>query len=292
MLQQDKSVRYEYDKANFDEPMRFDAYRIYQMGDICTDASYHCGRHRQVCHEIAYVLKGEANVICDGRKYSVKAGDVIFTPKGVVHDIYSRSDDYHSHYIGFMIKGGLGEDKYLEDYYNNATHGATSGIRSVKYAFYNLLSNMYNNDEFSTKMLADSIRALLVTSLRSFRGDRDWHYSADMGNTHNILISQVCAYIDSSVENKEALKELSEHFNYSYSHISNLFSRAMNMSLKEYFLMRRHEMACELLRSGLSVTDVAERVGYSSIHAFCHFFTKREGTPPGVYGRNKKEDKA
>lgn len=285
MLSRQKSIRYEYDKASFDEPLRFGAYRVYQIGDICTDASYHCGEHTQVCHELAYVLKGEADILLGKTTHRVKAGDLLYIPYGSRHDIFSRSDDYRSHHIGFIIEDGMGEDKFLEDYYNNLPCGRVSGIKSIKHAFYNILSNMYNNDEFSTKMLTDSIRCLLVSALRSFRGDRDWNYSPDMGSEHNILISQVCAYIDAAAENKDALKELPRHFNYSYSHISNIFSKAMNMSLKDYFLMRRHEKSCELLRSGLAVTDVAERVGYSSIHAFSHFFAKREGMPPGSYAR-------
>lgn len=287
MQTREKSIRFEYDKASFDEPVRYGAYRIYQIGDLCTDASYHCGEHYQVCHELAYVLTGEADIFLDNSLVRAKAGDLIFIPYKTRHDIYSRSDDYRSQHIGFMIEGGIGEDKFLEEYFNNLPYICKGGIKSVGYAFYNILTNLYNNDEFSTGILADSIRALLVSAIRSFRGDRDWRYSPEIGNEHNVLISHVCAYIDASVENKDALKELPEHFNYSYSHIANVFSKAMNMSLKDYFLMRRHEKSCELLRQGLPVTVVAERVGYSSIHAFSHFFTKREGMPPGVYGKKE-----
>ncbi len=288
MLTRERSIRYEYDKASFDEPLRYGAYRIYQIGDLCTDGSYHCGEHIQVCHELAYVLRGEADIKLNNTTIRAKAGDLIFIPYKNCHDIYSRSDDYRSHHIGFMIEGGIGDDKFLEEYFNNLPCTLKSGIKSVGFSFYNILTNMYNHDEFSTGILADSIRALLISAVRSFRGDRDWNYSPEIGNEHNILISQVCAYIDASVENKDTLKELSEHFNYSYSHISNVFSKAMNMSLKDYLLKRRHEKSCELLCQGLPVTVVAERVGYSSIHAFSHFFTKREGMPPGQYGKYSK----
>ncbi len=288
MLTRERSIRYEYDKASFDAPVRYGAYRIFQIGDLCTDRSYHCGEHIQVCHELAYVLTGEADIVLGDSTIRAKAGDMIFIPYGICHDIFSQSDDYRSQHIGFMIEGGIGEDRFLEEYFNNLTCTHKKGIKSVSYAFYSIFANMYNNDEFSTGILADSIRALLISAVRSFRGDRDWSYSPEIGNEHSVLVSQVCAYIDASVENKDALKEISKHFNYSYSHISNVFTKEMNMSLKEYFLKRRHEKSCELLRSGVAVTDVAERVGYGSIHAFSHFFVKREGMSPGAYGRLRK----
>ncbi len=288
MLAHHESIRYEYDKVSFDEPLSYGAYKIYQLGDICTDASYHCGVHKQMCHELTYVIKGEADIVLNDKTVRVKAGDLIYSPRDSIHDIYSRSDDYNSHYIGFMIEGGVGEDKELEDYYNNLPCGVISGIKSVKYAFYNILINMFNNDEFSTKLLTESIRGLFISSLRSFRGGRDWQYSPEHGSEHSIMISRVCAYISETLDNRDALKELPDHFNYSYSHISNVFSKAMNMSLKEYSMKLRYDKACELLRDGVSVTDVAERVGYSSIHAFSHFFTKREGVAPGIYQRRIK----
>ena len=57
----------------------------------------------------------------------------------------------------------------------------------------------------------------------------------------------------------------------------------MGLSLKEYFLMSRHRRACELLKGGMSVTAVAERMGYSSIHVFSKSFTSREGLSPSEY---------
>ena len=288
MLSHHRSIRYEYDKASFAEPLKYGAYRVYQMGDICTDSNYHCGSHRQRCHEISFILKGEAEHHCNDEIYHVKSGDIIFSPYGSMHDIYTKSDDYHCQYIGFMIEDGFGEDQMLEDYYNNAPCGCATAIKSVKYSFYNILSNMYNNDEYSSRILADAVRCLLISTLRSFRGDKDWQYSLTTGREYNILVSQVCAYIDASAENKDALMQISDNFNYSYSHISNIFSKAMNMSLKDYFLMRRHEKACELLRNGVSVTDTAYRIGYSSIHAFCHFFSNRAGMSPGVYQRKQR----
>ena len=52
--------------------------------------------------------------------------------------------------------------------------------------------------------------------------------------------------------------------------------------------MSRHRRACELLRSGMTVTAVSERMGYSSIHVFSKSFAYREGMSPSEYAKNIK----
>ncbi len=47
--------------------------------------------------------------------------------------------------------------------------------------------------------------------------------------------------------------------------------------------MSRHKRACELLCEGYSVTAVAEKMGYSSIHVFSKAFSAREGMSPSAY---------
>ena len=59
----------------------------------------------------------------------------------------------------------------------------------------------------------------------------------------------------------------------------------MGESLQEYFLRRKYDYACELLQRGISVTEVAERLGYQSVHAFSRAFRARMGITPSVYGK-------
>ena len=88
-----------------------------------------------------------------------------------------------------------------------------------------------------------------------------------------------------------ALQKLSETFGYSYSYIADLFSRNMGEPLKEYFTRRRFERAAQLLEDGMSVTQIAEMLGYKSIHSFSRAFTKRFGVSPLEYRKAQKENR-
>ena len=68
------------------------------------------------------------------------------------------------------------------------------------------------------------------------------------------------------------------------------FSRAMGVAPMEYLLSWRMALAKELLRrKQVTVTEVAEQVGYSSASTFSAAFTRHVGLPPTHYAREPTE---
>lgn len=64
------------------------------------------------------------------------------------------------------------------------------------------------------------------------------------------------------------------------------FRREVGVAPMEYLLGWRMALAKDLLRrERLSVTQVAERVGYSSASTFSVAFSRHAGTPPAYYAR-------
>jgi AraC-like DNA-binding protein len=64
------------------------------------------------------------------------------------------------------------------------------------------------------------------------------------------------------------------------------FTHAVGLRPMEYLLSWRMAIAKDLLRrEELALTQVAERVGYSSASTFSTAFSRHVGTPPGRYAR-------
>ncbi len=281
-------VKFHFDNTFYDEPMLFLPYSLVQVGDIDTYSGFKCVKHTQVAHEITYIVRGNANIMCGDKTHLCKTGDIIFNPKGSIHAIDSA--DGHSlryYYIAFDIIDCENEcESQLANFFNTATPDCAVADRSIPHTFHDIFLNLYGNDEFSGNIVSDSIRKLLIYVLRSLEGNANQVYVPDVRFGKKRTVAQICSFIDSNVEDIDALKKLPQKFDYSYSHISSFFSKSMGLSLKEYFLMSRHRRACELLGSGMTVTAVAERMGYSSIHVFSKAFSMREGMSPSVYVSN------
>ena len=283
-------VKFHFDNVFLNEPMQFLPFNLVQVGDIDTYSGYKCEPHTQWAHEITYIVRGHGNILCGDKTYHCKEGDIIFNPKGTTHAI--NSADGHSlryYYIAFEIFDRTNEcEKHLANFFDTQEPVVALADRSISHTFHDIFLNLYGEDVFSSNIVADSMRRLLITSLRSFLGEANNVYMPDLRFGKKRTVAQICSFVDSNIEDIHILKKLPQKFDYSYSHISSFFSKSMGLSLKEYFLMSRHRRACELLKGGMSVTAVSERMGYSSIHVFSKAFSSRENISPSAYAKKYK----
>ncbi|MBR2338611.1 MAG: helix-turn-helix transcriptional regulator, partial [Clostridia bacterium] len=103
-------------------------------------------------------------------------------------------------------------------------------------------------------------------------------------NFKNRLVCDVIYYIDSHLFSMKNLTDISHHLGYSYSYISQLFSETMGVGLKSYFQEQRFAKAAELMQRHISVTQIAEMLGFDSASSFSRSFKKRYGMSPSAYG--------
>ncbi len=283
-------IKFHFDNWFIDDPVHLPPFTVYQLGEIDTYPGFEMADHQNNQNEITYIVKGSAEITCGDRVCTCKSGDVIYNAKGTVHaikNVGSQSLRYYS--LSFGIDDVEGEaEKILDSFFKNISSGSATADKSIPSAFQDIFINLYEEDDLSKLLIVDSIRKILIYTVRSFEGKANRVYIPDARFGKKRIISQICSFMDSSVEDIGTLKKLPEKFGYSYSYLSSFFSKSMGISLKNYFLIARHKYECDLLKNGLSVTEVAERMGYSSIHAFSNAFSAREGVSPSVYAEKRK----
>ena len=72
-----------------------------------------------------------------------------------------------------------------------------------------------------------------------------------------------------------------------------LFTEIYGLSPKKYIIMMRLNRAKELLDAGaMSVSDVAEAVGFGDVYSFCKTFRKETGSTPTEYKKQLHEEAA
>jgi len=95
-------------------------------------------------------------------------------------------------------------------------------------------------------------------------------------------------YIDLHVAEKLSLAQMARMSHLSISHFSALFRQHYKMSPMSYQVHRRMDYAQYLLEiPGLSVTQIAERTGYTDLYQFSRMFKKRFGLSPSAYKKEK-----
>ena len=95
------------------------------------------------------------------------------------------------------------------------------------------------------------------------------------------LCFRVMNHIDTHLYTMESLSELSELVGYHYSYLSTLFRKTTGATLADYYHGKKLSAAHLLLREGrLSVSEIADSLGYSSVYAFSKAYRNRFSLSP------------
>lgn len=99
-------------------------------------------------------------------------------------------------------------------------------------------------------------------------------------------IGQMTAFIDRNYSEPITLERLAELYRGSPYHLHRVFRRIAGMTPVEYVQRVRVARAAELLSATeLSLSEVAEAVGFGSVPYFMTVFKRRLGATPGEYRR-------
>ena len=111
-----------------------------------------------------------------------------------------------------------------------------------------------------------------------------------MDDKKSILVEKIKAVIIELIHYSEKqLKTnfsiyLSEKLHYDYTYLANLFSENQGISIERFLLTHRIEKAKELLVYGeLNISEIAERLHYSSVGHLSNQFRKITGLAPSQY---------
>ncbi len=95
---------------------------------------------------------------------------------------------------------------------------------------------------------------------------------------------EVARYLENNFLEKITITELCFLFGTNKTTLTKDFHRLMGMTVTEYIAHLRLREAKRLLREGTAnVTEIAERLNFSSVHYFTRFFTKHEKMSPSAY---------
>jgi len=104
-------------------------------------------------------------------------------------------------------------------------------------------------------------------------------------------IIQLIQQPDEEISNKKLSAILEERLDMDYNYLSGLFSSIEEITIEKYVILQRIEKVKELLMYGeLTLSDIADQLGYSSVQHLSQQFKKTTGLTPSHF-RNLKANK-
>ena len=149
--------------------------------------------------------------------------------------------------------------------------------------------------DYLTQLLARAVR--LVKEARHHRELEDYGkmyiksiYSSGHETTQDI-VETVTQYIDTHLSEDLNVTVLAKIGYVSPDHLTRVFKKKRGQTVSEYIKQKRMDMAKHLLRDEhMTITAVADTVGYSNYSYFIEQFKKYTGVTPKAFQKNKDEE--
>lgn len=258
-------------------------------------------RHSHMFIELAYVLRGSCKQTFylrgqdTGESVTMQEGMLCIITPGIEHtvSVFDNSIVINILIRTSTMKHTLTElvvgDHVLFDFFRHTLYGSgaqnfmifdTQRSEPICDMILGMMIELCEEKRYSQKT-AMLMLGLLFTYLQRDHSDSirfSEQASAGLG-----YIPQVLSYIHSNY--REATAEtIAKHFHLSRPYLSRIFKAYTNMTIIQALQRTRLEQACELLvRTQMSVHEIAEAVGYGDVTFFIRTFKKSYHTTPLQY---------
>jgi AraC-like DNA-binding protein/quercetin dioxygenase-like cupin family protein len=252
--------------------------------------------------ELLYVDQGELEVTADGAGYNLKQGDLVFHKPNEFHSVWAnRKIGPNVIVISFECRSPAMkrfENKMFclgDEERNLMAKIIQYGFETYKPPFdqphvHDLVKR--EKTPFASEQLLRIHLELLLISLAS-RGDslpettRLSFTAKERGEEE--LLRRVIAYMREEVSSNLTLEAICMRFNIGQTLLGALFRKKIGMSVMRYYKSLKIEKAKLLIREGRhNFTEIAEELGYSSIHTFSRHFRQATNTTLSEYARTVK----
>ncbi|WP_251388870.1 AraC family transcriptional regulator [Mediterraneibacter agrestimuris] len=253
-----------------------------------------CNWHSHSFLEIVCVMKGSCiNYILE-QKIEMKAGDICiiapdtrhaisaFSDDSVIFNLILRTSTFETAFFGTLSENDVLSDFFMRSLYNSKTHpyllfrtgGDSETFNYVGFAY----EEYSGNRQYKNRMLNSIINAFFIILLRNHGNKVIVPELGDGDKEQNLIY--ILKYMQEHFCTV-TLKELSVFFNYSERQIQRIIKTSTGMSFSENIQKLKMNRAARLLANpDLSVTAIAEELGYADAGNFRYIFKKYYSITP------------
>jgi AraC family transcriptional regulator, L-rhamnose operon transcriptional activator RhaR len=246
--------------------------------------------------ELAYVAEGKGFHYIEDEVQRIHKGLLHVIPIGVSHVFRPNSTDalkdplivYNCIFTRKLIDSLIPfiTDKSIAEYLVGlseetlpyyALFDADAAIEKLFLALY----REYSLPLSGSSTYLNTLLIQLIVTLYRLKNDKT---EAHLNKPARFL--QVLHYMDQQYAEGITLSHLTDRFQWSERHLQRLFKQHTEQTFNHYLQNLRIAKSCELLRSSqLTISRVAEAVGYKDIHSFNSLFKRIVGRSPSSYRR-------
>lgn len=247
--------------------------------------------------ELVYVDYGCINAIVDGIGCSLNKGQVIFHQPMEAHShIANRRDASNlvvisfacsSPIMSFFNKKVFTLEKSSQKILSLFLAEATNALGQLCGDYHNKSPLDFSNAKVGAiQMMQCYLIELLFSLIRSAEGSVT-ALTPTLDSRHfaeSSLIDSILQFIQSQIDQPPSLALICDRFSVSRTYLHRVFKEATGTSPVDYWILLKMKEAKKQIREGgRNITQIAESLGFSSIHHFTRMFKRVTGLCPTAY---------
>ncbi len=257
-----------------------------------------CRKNVHACdNRLLYVFAGELEVRMNEKTYTAKAGDLFLYPPSVCYSLLNRSDStVKTMSVNFDYCGTEESERVPRPAVPARLWSPEQAIEQLEFTDVPELNGPLYLDSMQilgplfTEMTAEALqrhphrttmRGLMMHQVLLHVHRRLLHDESGKGDA---LAEKIAVYIRENCFSPISNHSIAAVFSYHPNYINRLFKKHFGQSMHQYVITCRTEQALTLLRTtSLSVEEIAQRVGFSSLKHFSITFKRLYGCPPNRF---------
>lgn len=258
--------------------------------------NYHFTGEEHNFWELIYVDRGTAEIFSEDSWQELKQGEIAFHKPGEFHNVRSNgrvapnlviiafdcSSPTVSYFEGKNFLLNEKEKKLLAVILTEAREAFSSPIGNPDLK--KLERNKNPKHSGCEQMIKLSLEQLLISLLRSGEEKRTKAASVLKAYSESDTVSKAIEFLTASVNKSLRFPDVTAHLKVSATGLKSVFKKQTGMGVMEYYRTLKADRAKILIReSGMNFTQIADSMGYESIHHFSRQFKKTTGMTPTEY---------
>lgn len=243
--------------------------------------------------EFVYVDRGEVNVMADKKGYTLGCGEIIFHKPNEYHNIWPNGGVANTVIMSFSCHDGA-----MDFFKNKILHlsesqkkilgilislGEKTFVGPMDLVEYEKLKRQQGCFEGNEQLIGNYLEIFLIELLREHETVNRISDKVRIYHDQEI-VRHLKSYMENHLRDNLTFNDLTGELRYSKSYLTRLFRKETGFGIMEYYQHLRITEAKKLIAErSLSYTQIADLLGFSSIHYFSACFKKQTGMAPREY---------
>ena len=246
--------------------------------------------------ELLYVDKGAVNVTADGVARHLEQGDLIFHKPNEFHSVFADgvvapnlvvisfecSAPAMSRFDSAVFKAGETERTLLARIINEAKNAFLPPLGDPT------TTVLHPNDDAplgSQQMIALMMEQLLISLLRRDSNAAFGRIASSIkSRSDNDLVDRIIEFMQENLFGNLTFSDVCRFSAQSATNLKTIFKSVTGDGVMSYYRTLKINEAKRMLREGDgNITQIADRLGYNSVHYFSRYFKRVTGMTPSEY---------